>query len=149
MERFDSCIADDARAFQCADFDGTRFSRGFFTMTSRKASRGATTCGALGEDRLLARILPSVRRRVSSVVIGVGDDGAGGRQRMGRKHLLLKTDCVVEGIHFRPSATPHLVGWKAMARALSDIAAMSGFPQCALVPLLLPKGKTLAYIKAI
>ena len=43
--------------------------------------------------------------------------------------LLLKTDCVVEGVHFLPNEKPTAVGWKAMMRALSDFAAMAGRPQ--------------------
>ena len=42
--------------------------------------------------------------------------------------LLFKTDAVVEGIHFLPSAQPEDIGHKALARGLSDIAAMAGCP---------------------
>jgi thiamine-monophosphate kinase len=52
--------------------------------------------------------------------------------------LLLKTDCVVEGVHFLPNEKPSAVGWKAMMRTLSDFAAMSGLPQYALVTLISP-----------
>lgn len=102
----------------------------------------------IGEDRLLAQLLPALSRN-SSVVLGAGDDCAVVRgPKRGDLHLL-KTDCIVEGIHFAPAADPASVGWKAMARPLSDFAAMSGLPQFALVTMVVPAVKTLAWIKAV
>lgn len=50
--------------------------------------------------------------------------------------LLLKTDVMVEGIHFDLSwCDPEDVGWKALAVNLSDIAAMGGAPTAAVVAL--------------
>ncbi len=48
---------------------------------------------------------------------------------------LLTCDPVIEGIHFPPDTPARQVGWKAMARNLSDIAAMGGEPQYAVVSL--------------
>jgi thiamine-monophosphate kinase len=62
---------------------------------------------------------------------------------------LLKTDCVVEGIHFTNQSPPASIGWKAMARPLSDFAAMSGVPEFALVTLIVPAERTLDWIKKI
>jgi len=102
----------------------------------------------VGEDRLLARLLPTLSRN-RSVVLGAGDDCAVVRSP-GRDNLqLLKTDCIVEGIHFTAASPPALVGWKAMARPLSDFAAMSGVPQFALVTMIVPAEKTLAWMKKI
>ena len=68
----------------------------------------------------------------------------------GRDNLqLLKTDCIVEGIHFTAASPPALIGWKAMARPLSDFAAMSGVPQFALVTMIVPATRTLAWVKKI
>ena len=91
----------------------------------------------LGEDRLLRRILPHLpsNRRV---LAGAGDDCAAVRFSGSEKLLLLKTDCVVEGVHFPSDAPARAVGWKAMARPLSDFAAMAGVPQFALVTLIVP-----------
>jgi thiamine-monophosphate kinase len=91
----------------------------------------------LGEDRLLARLLPRLRSG-KSVLAGAGDDCAVVRFADDKKLMLLKTDCVVEGVHFRPSDDAAAVGWKAMMRPLSDFAAMSGLPQFALVTLIAP-----------
>jgi thiamine-monophosphate kinase len=86
----------------------------------------------LGEDRLLQQILAHLPRS-RSVVAGAGDDCAVVRFAGADRFLLLKTDCVVEGVHFTSAANPNDIGWKAMARPLSDFAAMSGVPQFALV----------------
>jgi len=53
----------------------------------------------------------------------------------GKLWRLLKTDCVIEGIHFRPGENARKIGWKALARAVSDIAAMGGRPRHALITL--------------
>ena len=101
-----------------------------------------------GEDRLLAQLLPALSRN-RSVVLGAGDDCAIVRSP-GRDNLqLLKTDCIVEGIHFTAASPPASVGWKAMARPLSDFAAMSGVPQFALVTMVIPAARTLAWVKKI
>ena len=91
----------------------------------------------LGEDRLLEALLPHLRT-TTEVIAGAGDDCAVVRFSTADRLLLLKTDCVVEGVHFIASASPRAVGWKAMARPLSDIAAMSGLPLFALVTLIVP-----------
>ena len=102
----------------------------------------------VGEDRLLAQLLPTLSRN-SSVVLGAGDDCAVVRGPRKDNLQLLKTDCIVEGIHFMAASPPVAVGWKAMARPLSDFAAMSGLPQFALVTLIVPAEKTLDWTKKI
>jgi thiamine-monophosphate kinase len=69
--------------------------------------------------------------------------------RSGSELLLLKTDCVVEGIHFSKKDDVAAVGWKAMMRPLSDFAAMSGVPQFALVTLVAPSTKTLVWTEKL
>lgn len=101
-----------------------------------------------GEDRMLAKILPTLSRN-RSVVLGAGDDCAVVRGSPRGNLQLLKTDCVVEGIHFETTSSPVSVGWKAMARPLSDFAAMSGVPQFALVTLIVPGERTLDWTKKI
>src|ERR1043166_8052325 len=92
----------------------------------------------LGEDRMLARILPRLPRG-KLVVAGAGDDCAIVRPPSGGKLVVLKTDCVVESIHFQPETNPGDVGWKAMMRPLSDFAATSAVPRFALVTLIVSK----------
>ncbi|MEN3369162.1 MAG: thiamine-monophosphate kinase [Verrucomicrobiota bacterium] len=102
----------------------------------------------LGEDRLLAQLLPKLPRN-RGVIVGAGDDCAVVKSDGRGKLQLLKTDCLVENVHFTKASRPELIGWKAMARPLSDFAAMSGVPQFALVTVILPSDKTLAWVKKI
>jgi thiamine-monophosphate kinase len=83
------------------------------------------------------------------VVLGAGDDCAVLRGSQPDSLQLFKTDCIVEGIHFETTSSPVSVGWKAMARPLSDFAAMSGVPQFALVTLIVPGERTLDWAKKI
>jgi thiamine-monophosphate kinase len=80
------------------------------------------------------------------VLVGIGDDCATLRVRSTR--CLLKTDQLVEGLHFeRRSATPAQIGRKAMARPLSDIAAMTGTPRAAVISVLLRPTFSPAFIR--
>lgn len=84
------------------------------------------------------------------VLTGIGDDCAVIRTE-NRKDLLqlLKTDAVIEGIHY-PEKTPlEKVGWKALCRPLSDIAAMGGTPLHATVTVAAPSSWTNADWKAL
>jgi thiamine-monophosphate kinase len=82
-------------------------------------------------------------------VLGAGDDCALVRFGAEEKLLVLKTDCVVEGVHFTSAATPAAVGWKAMARPLSDFAAMSAVPESALVTLIAPAETPAAWVRQL
>ena len=91
------------------------------------------------EDRLVASLvaqLPSASSRADEVHAGPGqDDCAIVRPPKRKDWQLLKTDCVIEGVHFAHDALPEQVGWKALCRPLSDIAASGGKPTYALVTL--------------
>jgi thiamine-monophosphate kinase len=62
---------------------------------------------------------------------------------------VLKTDCVVEGVHFLRGTNALAVGWKAMMRPLSDFAATSAVPQFALITLIAPKQTEVAWVKEL
>jgi thiamine-monophosphate kinase len=102
----------------------------------------------VGEDRLLAELLRSLRV-AKTVVAAAGDDCAVVRLRDSRDFLVLKTDCVVESVHFSASAKPTDVGWKAMMRPLSDFAATSALPHFALVTLIVCRETEARRIKQI
>jgi thiamine-monophosphate kinase len=136
MEWFHSCSDDNARVIQCTNAYVARL----------PANPSAMNLRQIGEDRLLARLMPP-GRKLKNVLAATGDDCA--VVRSGRELLLLKTDCVVEGIHFSKRDDASAVGWKAMMRPLSDFAAMSGEPQFALVTLVAPPAKTVAWIEKI
>lgn len=73
-----------------------------------------------------------------TVVVGAGDDCAVLDPGLPGRWLLFKTDAVVEGVHFTRDTPPEKIGHKALARCLSDVAAMGGEPSSALVTLALP-----------
>ncbi|MGA3171755.1 MAG: thiamine-phosphate kinase, partial [Chthoniobacteraceae bacterium] len=102
----------------------------------------------LGEEKVLLALLRGLPR-ARNVARGPGDDCAvigSGRSCMWQ---LLKTDCVIEGIHFRTDDDPKKIGWKALARAISDIAAMGGRPLHALVTLAAAPETELSRVVAI
>jgi thiamine-monophosphate kinase len=74
----------------------------------------------------------------SSLSLGIGDDAAVIRQQPGRD-TVITTDLLVEDIDFRLSTTtPWLLGYKALAVSLSDIAAMGVRPRFALLSIGVP-----------
>ena len=87
---------------------------------------------SLSETELIQRLTQDLPAD-SSVLTGPGDDCAV-LDWSGSK-LLFKTDAIVEGIHFERDTPPEAIGRKALARALSDIAAMAGTPTHALITL--------------
>jgi thiamine-monophosphate kinase len=95
--------------------------------------------------RLLTRSLPTN----PSVVAGAGDDSAVLDLGVPDCFVLFKTDAVVEGVHFTRETAPEKIGHKALARCLSDIAAMAGTPIAALVTLGLPRDFDTRFIEAI
>jgi thiamine-monophosphate kinase len=90
--------------------------------------------GGLGEDKMVAALLRGLPL-ARDVVRGPGDDCAVTGHARSKMWGLLKTDCVIEGIHFKPAEDARKIGWKALARAVSDIAAMGGRPLYALITL--------------
>jgi thiamine-monophosphate kinase len=92
----------------------------------------------MNEFELIARLTKSLPAN-KNVVTGAGDDCAVLDLAAAEKLVLFKTDAVVEGVHFTKDTPPEKIGRKALARCLSDIAAMAGTPVAALVTLGLPE----------
>ena len=92
----------------------------------------------MGELSLIAAFQDLLGVRSSRVVRGSGDDAAVVRSR---PLMVISVDAMVDGVHFRldhPDVTPVDVGHRAMAAALSDLAAMGADPGEAYVALGLP-----------
>jgi thiamine-monophosphate kinase len=90
----------------------------------------------MGELDLIAAIQQAIGPPPSRVLTGPGDDGSVVRADA---VLVTSTDTVVDGVHFSLTThSPADVGHKALATALSDIAAMGAGPGEAYVALVMP-----------
>ena len=95
-----------------------------------------------GEAELIARIQRRIGAQGRFVRLGMGDDAAILRPARD-KELLVTCDAFLEGVHFHTEKhAAEAVGYKALARATSDIAAMGGVPRCFLLGLALPESRT-------
>ena len=74
----------------------------------------------------------------NEIIVGPGDDAAVIRSATGELSLLT-VDQLVEGRHFTSDTDINLIARKAIARSVSDIAAMGGIPSWALAAGVLPK----------
>jgi thiamine-monophosphate kinase len=82
------------------------------------------------KERDFVRWVQGQVRRSRDVLVDIGHDAAIVR---GSKLAVLKVDNLIEGVHFTSRTPPALIGHKAMARPLSDIAAMAATPRYALL----------------
>jgi thiamine-monophosphate kinase len=95
---------------------------------------------AFAETRLRSG-RPGVRSEAGSefLTLGIGDDAALVSGTPGYE-IVLTCDWFLEGTHFLRRTHPaDTVGWKCLARAVSDIAAMGAVPRCFLLSLALPR----------
>ncbi|MCA1963460.1 MAG: thiamine-phosphate kinase [Prosthecobacter sp.] len=108
----------------------------------------SATLADIGEDALV-RLITRHLRQDADVLLGPGDDCAVVRPPPAKHEQVLKTDTLVEGVHFTPTTPPRLIGRKALARVLSDFAAMAATPRHALVTLIAPPTTPVARVRAI
>lgn len=96
------------------------------------------------ENDLIRRICRGAApiRPDSGIRMGIGDDAALLRPHPGHE-TILSSDWFLEGTHFLRDRHPaDSVGWKCLARAASDIAAMGGWSRCFLLSLAIPETHT-------
>ncbi|HYL85655.1 MAG TPA: thiamine-phosphate kinase [Candidatus Angelobacter sp.] len=96
----------------------------------------------LGRFRRFAKALPPAQAASRQLLVGIGDDAALFRPKPGCE-TILTCDWFLEGTHFLRNKHPaDSVGWKCLARAVSDVAAMGGVPRCFLLSLAIPSSLT-------
>lgn len=101
----------------------------------------------LGEFALIERFRKRIRLD-SSVIKGSGDDCAVIKFNKD-KYLLFTCDMIIGGVDFSRGDEPYLVGRKALAISISDIAACAGIPRYCLVSLGMPEGTSLEFTDKI
>src|SRR6202022_3129217 len=102
-----------------------------------------TTVLMSSESRLIERVVRKLPSQIAGGLrIGIGDDAAVLRPRAGADWVLT-TDAFLENVHFLLRVhPPEAVGYKALARATSDLAAMGARPRFFLLSLALPPSGT-------
>jgi len=100
----------------------------------------------LNEFGLIARLAEfgdvSNLQNAETVLTGIGDDAA--VVSTPSDQMLLTTDAIVDGVHFRSRDERwYDIGWKCAVSNISDIAAMGGTPDHALVTLGVPPGASI------
>jgi thiamine-monophosphate kinase len=107
----------------------------------------------LGEFGLIDRLAGALATQAASpfadqLELGIGDDAAVWRRN--GSAVIATTDTLVAGVHFLTDRTPWPdLGWKALAVNVSDIAAMGGTPEFAVVTLELPTETEVEQIDAL
>ena len=102
----------------------------------------------MAELDFLRWIRRRVGRRGGRILVDTGHDAA--VLRFGSSDVLFKTDSVIDGVHFESAtARPEEIGHKAIARCLSDIGAMGGLPNFAVVAMMVPRNANQRYLRRI
>src|SRR5213079_3702994 len=104
------------------------------------ALRSFVWTAAMNEFEFIRNLREQTRSRHHSarVINGIGDDASVLTQRASRD-LIVTTDLLVEGVDFyRYGTSPRMLGHKALAVSLSDIAAMGARPLWSLLSIGLP-----------
>ncbi len=94
-----------------------------------------------------AGVLEKLPRKHRNLALGIGDDAAIYRPRA-NEDLVFTADLFIEGVHFRKSLAPAEAGRRALARSLSDIAAMGAAPRFCLLSLAVPRWTDQQWIDA-
>ena len=113
-------------------------------MDKRKTVRGLT-------EAELLELIPGRNEQYPHIIRGIGDDCAVvGFNKGTSSYLLLTQDSLISGRHFSyDHDDPYYVGWKALARSVSDIAAMGGTPHSSLVSYGIPSDTPVEWLKRV
>jgi thiamine-monophosphate kinase len=103
---------------------------------------------AMPRESEIISLLRKRARATDRVIVGIGDDAA--VMRFEDADVIACCDLLVEGVHFRSEwAAPELIGHKALAVTLSDVAAMGGVARFAMVSLAAPATASGEYIERL
>jgi thiamine-monophosphate kinase len=107
------------------------------------------TVQSLGRDALIQELTSAATVKREEVIQGIGDDAA--VLKAGQDHFLLHTsETFMEGVDFDLTYTPlHHLGYKILSSTISDIYAMNGHPETALVNLAVPNKLSVEMLKQI
>jgi thiamine-monophosphate kinase len=97
------------------------------------------------EDKLIARYFKPLAKHPAA--FGLNDDAAAIAPPAGHD-LVLKTDGLIESVHFFPDDPADLVAKKALRVNLSDVAAKGAMPLGFLLAIALPKGFSEDWLEA-
>jgi thiamine-monophosphate kinase len=98
------------------------------------------------EDQLIERVRNTVPHLAGGLRVGIGDDAAVIVPRKGTEWVVT-TDAFLENVHFlRKVHAPGVVGYKALARATSDVAAMGARPRYFFLSLAIPSTCTKSWL---
>lgn len=95
----------------------------------------------MNEFELIRQYFAELGPKGPDLVLGVGDDCALIAPPPGQL-LCQSLDTMVEGVHFPMGAPPDKLAWRALAAAVSDLAAMGATPSYFLLSLTLPEVST-------
>jgi thiamine-monophosphate kinase len=106
----------------------------------------------IGEEALIERLVREHHLPVSGegLVVGVGDDAAVLSVEGQDELLIVTTDMLIEGVHFRLDwIAPRELGWRAVAANISDVAAMGGIPTWTFVSIGLKPDTEISFVDAL
>ena len=103
----------------------------------------------LGEEALIEHLVSKhlLPKSGEGLVVGVGDDAAVLSIIGSDELVIVTTDMLIEGVHFRLDwITSYELGWRSVAANISDIAAMGGIPTWTFVSIGLKPDTELAFV---
>lgn len=102
----------------------------------------------VGELHLIEKLQKNFKYTLKSLITGIGDDAA--VLKYDKDYLLLTTDMMVEGVHFDLHyITPYQLGFKLISVNVSDIYAMGGTPQYALLNIALKRNSVISFFNML
>ena len=110
------------------------------------------TIASVGEDNIIAianHFFSASAKKKPNIIKGIGDDTAVLTSLPNDFYQLVTIDTIVEETHFTRETSPEKIGWKAMAVNISDIAAMGGIPDYAVISAAFPKNMPITSLKKL